>query len=664
MTCAVTRMDPRRRQQRGVPQKAITASRMQLLTAFFLVVALVLVGRLAWVQLKWGPQLQTVAADQRTRTFVDPARRGEIVDRQGNYLAYTMQARSLTVSPVILRRELGEIARNEMYEEGATRAEAEAQQDARVEDMLRQMANEIPRMIGQEEPKKEDSAGEDNKDDKQDGDADKSKTQKVNSRDILEKLHADTDYEVLVRNVDPDVAAEVAKRFHGVAADHQDIREYPNGAVGENIVGRVSMDGQGQFGLEASGDSILTGINGRSTEDVSANGQSIPGTLRDVVPAVNGSKVELTIDLDLQAYVQQLLEQAKDNSKAKSAEAVVLDAATGEVLAMANTDTIDPNGDLEKQLNSGRSFENPSISHPYEPGSVAKIITATAAIEEGLTTPEEVHQVPGSIEMSGVTVADAWEHGVAPYTTTGIFGKSSNVGTLMLAQKVGEDRFNDYLNRFGIGQATGVELPNESSGVLPSKEQWSGGTFANLPIGQGMSMTTLQLASVYQSLANGGERVEPRVIKSVTSASGEVVPAEEPRRTRVASEETARTVVDMFRAPFQEDPAGVNSGTAQGNSIPGYQLSGKTGTAQKVNPDTGAYSNSDYWITFAGIAPADDPRFVVAVMLDDPERGPLEGGAGGQSAAPIFTQIANWLIARENIAPSPDPGEPMILQAQ
>ena len=654
MTCAVTRMDPQRRQQRGEPQKVITAKRMQLLTVVFLVVALVLVGRLAWVQLKWGPQLQTVAADQRTRTFVDPARRGEIVDRQGNVLSYTMQARSLTVSPVILRRELGEQARNDMVNEGATRAEAEAQEGARVEDMLRQMANEIPRMIGQ---------GDDDKDESEDSD-NRVKTQKVNSKDILEKLHASTDYEVLVRNVDPDVAAEVAKKFHGVAADHQDIREYPNGAVAENIIGRVSMDGQGQFGLEASSDSILTGINGRSTLDVSDMGQVIPGTLRDVVPAVNGAKIELTIDLDLQAYVQQLLEQAKENSRAKGAEAVVLDAATGEVLAMANTDTIDPNGDLEKQLKNGRSFDNPSISHPFEPGSVAKIITATAAIEERLTNPDEVHQVPGQIEMAGVTVADAWEHGVVPYTTTGIFGKSSNVGTLMLAQRVGEERFDDYLKRFGLGQATGVELPNESAGLVPTREQWSGGTFANLPIGQGMSMTTLQLASVYQSLANGGERIEPRIIKNVTASTGEEIPQEEPRRTRVASEETARTVVNMFRAPFQEDPAGFNSGTAQGNNIPGYQLSGKTGTAQQVNPDTGAYSNSDYWITFAGIAPADDPRFVVAVMLDDPERGPLEGGAGGQSSAPVFTQIANWLIARENIPPSRDPGEPMVLQAQ
>ena len=645
-------------------QKVITASRMRILTAVFLVAALVLVGRLAWVQLKWGPELQTVAAEQRERAFEDPARRGAIVDREGNYLAYTMKARSLTVSPVTLRRELGEIARNEMYENGATRAEAEAQQGARVEDILRQMANEIPEMIGESQQGTSDTENSDDKDTKKDGEKDKLPTPRVKSKEILEKLHADTDYEVLVRNVDPDVAAKVAKKFHGVAADRQDIREYPNGAIGENFVGRVSMDGQGQFGLEASSDSILTGIDGRSTEDVSANGQAIPGTLRDVVPVVDGARVELTIDLDLQAYVQQQLEQAKANSKAKDAEAVVLDARTGQVLAMANTSTIDPNGDLDKQLSQGRSFENPSISHPYEPGSVAKIITAAAAIEEGLTTPDEVHQVPGSIEMSGVTVADAWQHDVAPYTTTGIFSKSSNVGTLMLAQKVGEDRFDDYLKRFGVGQSTGVELPNESSGLVPSREQWSGGTFANLPIGQGMSVSTLQLASIYQALANGGERIEPRIINKVTQSTGEEVPQEEPRRTRVVSEKSADTVVNMFRGTFQDDPNGVNSGTAQGNTIPGYQLSGKTGTAQKVNPDTGAYSNSDYWITFAGIAPADDPRFVVAVMLDDPERGPLEGGGGGQSSAPIFTQIANWLINRENISQSPDPGEPMILQAQ
>ncbi|WP_437177601.1 peptidoglycan D,D-transpeptidase FtsI family protein [Corynebacterium stercoris] len=627
----------------------------------FLVVAAILIGRLFWVQVVWGPDLREQAQAQRARLYTDPARRGEIVDREGNRLAYTMQARSLTVSPITLRKELREQQELQMRIDGLSKESIEAQIDARVEDVLRTMANEIPVMIGDGVVEREETEKESSRS-KAASDAPRT-VGNVSAREILDKLHAETNYEVLVRNVDPDVAAQVAKAFHGVAADHQDIRQYPNGAIGENILGKVSMDGHGQFGLEASSDAILTGINGRSTEDVSADGQAIPGTLRDVVPAVDGSRIELTIDLDLQTFVQQTLEQAKANSLALDAQAVVLDARTGEVLAMANTGTIDPNGDVQKQLNEGRDFDNDSISHPFEPGSVAKVITAAAAIEEGLTDPFEVHQVPGSIDMAGVTVRDAWAHDVAPYTTAGIFGKSSNVGTLQLAQRLGEERYWEYLQRFGIGRTTGVELPNESAGLLPALEQWSGGTFANLPIGQGMSWSALQMAGVYQSLANGGERIEPRIISKVIGPDGEEIEQPEPARTRVVSEETARTTVDMFRSAFQSDPMGLQSGTAGGNELEGYQLAGKTGTAQKVNPETGAYSQSQFWITFAGIAPANDPRFVVAIMLDEPQRGPLRGGMGGQSAAPVFTEIASWLLNRENVPPSP-PAEPYILQAE
>lgn len=650
------RGQPSSQQKAPVSQKRITGTRVYWLGVAFLAVAALLIGRLFWVQVIIGDELREQANDQRSRTYVDRARRGEIVDRDGNTMAYTMQARSLTVSPVQLRSELKEQQELELRMDGLSDADIAAQVDARVEDVLRTMANEIPGMIGDGEVK---------------GDAPAStatgepttQVGQVSAKEILDKLHADSSYEVLVRNVDPDVAATVADAFHGIAADHQDIRQYPNGAVGENIIGKVSMDGQGQFGLEAARDADLTGIDGRSTEDVSAGGQSIPGSLRDVVPAVEGSRIELTIDLDLQTYVQQTLEQAKANSQAKDAQAVVLDAHTGEVLAMANTDTINPNGNIEQQLKQGKGFENPNVSHPFEPGSVAKVITAAAAIDQGLTDPYEVHQVPGSIDMAGITVRDAWEHGVMPYTTAGIFAKSSNVGTLQLVQRLGEERYWDYLNRFGIGQSTGVELPNESSGLLPVLEQWSGGTFANLPIGQGMSWTALQMAGVYQALANDGERIQPRIISSITGPDGEEIPQPAPERTRVVSPEAARTTVDMFRATFQEDPAGVDNGTAQGNGVEGYQFSGKTGTAQKVNPDTGAYSQSAYWITFAGIAPADDPRFVVAVMLDEPQRGVLDGGAGGQSAAPVFKQIAGWLLNRENVPLSP-PAEPYRLQGE
>lgn len=613
--------------------------RLTIMVSLVVVVMVVLMGRLAWLQVVWGPELSAQAVAQRSRVYVEPARRGEIVDRDGQRLAYTMQARSLTVSPTQLREELREQEDLALRQEGQTEGKSEEELnktlDAAVEKRLEEMATGIPRLIAE--------SG--------------AQTGDVDSKQILDKLHADTQYEVLVRNVDPDVAVDISNQFHGLAADHQDIRQYPNGAIAENIIGKVSMDGQGQFGFEASGDAVLTGIDGRSTEDVSTDGQVIPGTLRDEVPSVDGKNVELTLDLDLQTYVQQKLEKARANSEAKSAEAVVLDAATGEVLAMANTGTIDPNEDIEKQLEEGKDFENRSISHPYEPGSVAKVVTAAASIEEGVTTPEEVHQVPGSIDMAGVNVSDAWSHGVEPFTTTGIFSKSSNVGTLMLAEKLGQENYAKYLEAFGIGQTTGIELPNESSGLLPALEQWSGGTFANLPIGQGMSWTTLQMASVYQTLANDGERIQPRIIKRNADGEGD----NEPKTTQVVSPETARTVINMFRGVFQQDPTGVNSGTAAGNGIEGYQLSGKTGTAQKVDPETGAYSNDKYWITFAGIAPADDPRFVVAVMLDEPKKGVNDDGSGGQSAAPVFSDIAGWLLNRDNIPTSPK-GEDLILR--
>ena len=644
-TPSKARRRPRRSASSAVPQKKMMRKRLRIIVSVVLVAMVVLAGRLAWVQLVWGPDLSAKAVTQRERVYIEPARRGEILDRDGQRLAYTMKSRSLTVSPTRLRDELKDKAEIEAQNDGSTEGMDDEKLDSfltkKMEETLKDMSEGIPKLI-------EDSGAS---------------TSKVDKDDILNKLKADTQYEVLVRNVDPDVAVEIANKYHGVAADRQDIRQYPNGAIGENVVGKVSMDGHGQFGFEAARDTELTGIDGQSTEDVSADGQVIPGTLRDVVDTVDGRDVTLTLDLDLQTYVQQKLEKAKANSKASGAEAVVLDAATGQVLAMANTDTVDPNKNVEDQLDEGKDFENRSVSHPYEPGSVAKVVTAAAALQEGVTTPDEVHQVPGSIDMAGVTVNDAWEHGTEPYTTTGIFGKSSNVGTLMIADKLGQEKYAEYLKKFGLGNTTGIELPNESAGSVPDLEQWSGGTFANLPIGQGQSWTTLQMASVYQALANGGERIEPRIIDSVKGPDGKDEKLEEPEKNQVVSPETAKTTVDMFRAVFQDDDAGLQNGTAGNAQLKGYQLSGKTGTAQKVDPNTGAYSNSAYWITFAGVAPADDPRFVVAVMLDEPKSGVEDNGGGGQSAAPIFRDIASWLLNRDNI-PTSKPAPRLTLRAQ
>ncbi|MGO1950398.1 MAG: peptidoglycan D,D-transpeptidase FtsI family protein [Mycobacteriaceae bacterium] len=606
-----------------------------------LVAALIL--RLTWVQLVKGPELSAMASEQRTAVISEPAHRGGIVDRNGQQLAYTMEARSLSVNPHLLM--------DWMEENHNLHSDTVSPPEERLEEIV----TGLPEMLSELHEDTEETGNEDSGDDEESVD-------NVREEDIREKLTSDSTYEVLVRDVDPDVAEQIVDEYPEITAERQDIRQYPNGAVGQNVVGKISRDNEGQFGMELSQDSRLQGTNGSRTVDVGANGLAIPGSTRDRHPAVDGDTYELTMDLEAQTYIQQLVQQAKDNSGAESANAVVLDAESGEVVSMASSDTINPQGDLEEQLDDGKVFGNRVVQDAYEPGSVAKVITAAAAIEEGKTAPDEVLQVPGSIDMSGVTVKDAWDHGEVPYTTTGIFGKSSNVGTLMLADRVGEDAFADYIDKFGVGQATDVGLPSETSGYVPDLSQWSGGTFANLPIGQGMSMSLLQMASIYQAVANDGVRINPSIVRSATDSSGAEIPQDEPKSTEVVSPETANTVLDMFRAVNQSDPAGVQQGTAPAAGIEGYQTSGKTGTAQKIDPETRAYSNSDYWITYAGIAPADDPRFVVAIMLDDPERG--TDGGGGQSAAPLFRDITSWLLDHYNVPLSPEAAPRLTLEEQ
>ncbi|NLE79079.1 MAG: penicillin-binding protein 2 [Rhodococcus sp.] len=575
--------------------------------------------QLLWVQGVQAPRLSAEAASQRTTTKVDPALRGAITDRNGNPIAFTMEAKALTFQPARVQKELEE-------------ARKKSPDAPEVEERLTAIADEIHDQLGDAAPEEE----------------------------VLDKLRSDKTFVYLARSVDPTIAADIAEKYSEVGLERQDIREYPGGSLAANIVGATGWDGHGLLGLEDSMDSILAGTDGSETYDRGSDGAVIPGSWRDKQPAVDGSSVELTIDSDLQYYVQQQVQLAKEKSGAQNASAVVLDAQTAEVLAMSNDSTFNPAIGVGNNPPSAE-MGNLSVTTPFEPGSVNKIITAAAAIEYGLTTPDEVLQVPGSIRMAGVSVRDAWEHGVVPYTTTGVFGKSSNVGTLMLAQRIGEDRFADMLKKFGLGQRTEVGLPGESAGNVPPHDQWSGGTFANLPIGQGLSMTLLQMTGMYQAMANDGVRIPPRIVDAIVEPDGDRTETERPEGVDVVSPETARTVRDMFRSVTQDDPMGVQQGTGVAAAVDGYQIAGKTGTAQQVDPSCGCYSNSQYWITFAGIAPADDPRYVIGIMLDAPVRS--ADGSGGASAAPLFHNIASWMLQRDSVPMSPEPGRELVLQA-
>lgn len=565
-----------------------------------------------------APSIAAEAAQQREYTQVLTATRGAILDRNGRPLAYTDEAKSLTFQPKAVRKTIDEAHRKDPALPG-------------VDQRLGEIAKGVSSALGGS----------------------------ISEADVLTKLKSDDTFTYLARSVSPDVASRILEEFPEVGADPQSIRLYPGGSLGANIIGDVNYDGNGLIGLEASLDSTLAGTNGSKTYDRGSDGAVIPGSTRNVHPALNGANVRLTIDSDVQWFVQSQIAAAKAASGAQNASAVVLDARTGEVLAMANDNTFNASEPLSEQKNA--ELGNRAVTSPFEPGSVNKIVAAAAAIEYGVTTPTEVHRVPGSIHMSGVTVNDAWAHGTEPYTTTGIFGKSSNVGTLMIAKKVGEKRFADMLTRFGLGQRTGVGLPAESAGEVPALSQWSGGSFANLPIGQGLSMTLLQMTAMYQAIANDGLRIPPRIIESEQRDGQDADPAKRPEGIQVVSPQTARSVRDMFRAVLQSDPMGVQQGTGSKGEVSGYQLSGKTGTAQQVDPNCGCYSNSSYNITFAGIAPADNPRYVVGIMLDNPKRS--SDGTGGQSAAPLFGTITSWLMQRDRV-PVSRPAPRLTLEAR
>ncbi|EFV14395.1 peptidoglycan D,D-transpeptidase FtsI family protein [Segniliparus rugosus] len=595
------------------PLQWFAARRRLGLAATYLALGAVAV-QLVFIQTIWASHYNAEAANQRSVTIVDPAMRGVITDRNGRKLAFTVQLRKLTFQPQAIQAKLAK--------QRAANASAPAPQDR-----LAQIAKGIREMLG--------------------GSASES--------DLLGKLKSNQTFVYLAKQVDPQIAEKISDRFPEVGSERQNVRVYPNDSLGANLIGVTGDEGHGMVGLEAMLDSELAGHDGASTYDRTSDGGVIPGSWRDRRPAVNGSDVQLTIDAETQYYVQERVQEALEKSGAKHVSAVVLDAKTGEVLAMANDSTFDPARGLANA--DPDSLGNLAITSPFEPGSVNKVITASGVIEYGLSNPDEVIPVPGLLQMGGVSIHDFLSHGTQRLTTAGIFGFSSNIGTLMLAQRLGEDRFMDLVKKFGLGQRTDVGLPGESEGQVPPRDQWSGSTFANLPIGQGLSMTLLQMTGMYQAIANDGLRMPPRILRSI---AGHAQPR--PEGVQVVRPETARTVRNMFEAITQFDRMGYQQGTGSTARVAGYQISGKTGTGQQVNPACGCYYEDMHNnITFAGIAPADNPRFVVGIYMDAPPRG--ADGSNHQTAAPLFHDIGQWLLTHYSVPLSAEPFPWYVLNA-
>ena len=546
--------------------------------------------RLVWLQGTDASGYALAASDEKHEFVTLHAARGSIVDRNGVALAYTADAKDIVADPTMIKEE------NRLT-----------------------YAMMLSPLVGKS----------------------------VAAVDTL--LSGTSHYALLATALSPAVADEIASLkiggapLPGIFAQATLQRLYPGGTTAANVVGVVQSDGSGVAGIEKQYDSLLKGTDGSVSYEKDSVGNVNPAGPIKRKAAVDGGTVKLTIDQDLQYTVQKYLDSAIKQSGAKDGQVTVLDSRTGQVLAMASNNLYNPQ---DPSTYNGQTVMDPNIEHAFEPGSANKIVTMTAAVEKHLITPRTVISVPDAIDTGGITVHDAWWHPVQKFTTTGVLAESSNVGTLEIAQKVGKQTFNDYLHRFGLGAKTGVELPAESAGILPALNTWSGATFANLPIGQGVAVTSLQLASMYQTVANNGVRIPPRVVESVTNTDGSVTPTAQPKGVQVMSAATAKTVRTMLESVTMEGGTGVKA------AIPGYRIAGKTGTAQQIDPKTGAYSNSVYWDTFAGMAPADNPRFTVSIMIDNPAHG-LEGG---DVAAPLFHEIAGYELSAAKIAPSGSKG--------
>jgi cell division protein FtsI (penicillin-binding protein 3) len=579
-----------------------------------LVLLSVIGGRLVWLQGFQAEAYADASQQQRLRTVTLAAPRGSVTDRSGQSLALSVDSRAVYGEP----RQIAKA----VCQPGDDAPCSPATIAAALAPVL-----DLPRAELQEKLSRPASDG------KTCGPA---------------TVVGCTAFVYLARGLEPEIAMKVQElRLVGVGTMTEPKRVHPDGGLAANVVGFTNLDGGGAAGVELGWDSVLAGTNGTTTDEVDSSGRVIPtGRTRRVEPAP-GRDVQLTIDRDLQWYAQEVLAKRIAEADAESGSAVVMDVQSGEVLALATAPSFDANdpGAAPAELRG-----NPAISDVFEPGSVGKVITAAAALEAGVVTPDTVLTVPDTIVSRGESFKDSHRHPTEQMTFTGVLVESSNVGTIMTGEKLADGQLHEMIGRFGIGQKTGLGLPGESGGILRSPDGWAGSDYGTHAIGQGYSVNGLQMASVYATVANGGVRVTPRIVKATADDNGAVVPAPQPETRQVVQPEVAEQLRTMLEGVTNE------GGTAVQAAIPGYRVAGKTGTAQRVVD--GRYQG--YTASFVGFAPADAPRLAISVSLQDPKNGYY----GGAIAAPVFRDVMSFALRSMQVLPTGTTAPPLRLRPQ
>jgi cell division protein FtsI (penicillin-binding protein 3) len=550
----------------------VVQHRIGVIFGLFFVLLVLAAGRTMYLGVVRGATLRKLASNEQLSTETVIAPRGAITDRSGVELAVSEPAQDISADPYLITDPL-------------------------------QAAKHLAPLLGQTQDS------------------------------VLRKLSERTGFVYLARALPAKAAQEVlALRIAGVTGAPVMRRVYPRGELAAQVLGEVGTEGTGLAGLEYSRNALLTGFPGQRRVVSDAIGQ--PVSITETKREVPGKSLSLTLDVNIQQRVEDVLGAVARDFDPKDATAIVMDPRSGSILALANwpqIDANDPNASPEEEM------EDRAVGLDYEPGSTFKVVAVSAALEAGLITPSTPFNIPDEIQVAERTIHDDTEHPEETLTTEQILARSSNVGAIKIGAMDGPGRFNEWVHRYGFGAPTGVDLPGEETGVTLKPSEYSGSSMGNLPIGQGELVTPMQMATAYAAIANGGILRPPHIVASVAGR-----PRLQPAGHRILSSATAAELRQMLEGVLGPE------GTASEVSIPGYKLAGKTGTANKINPETGEYSQSKYVASFIGFAPATNPQLLCAVVVNEPQSGSIYGGT---VAAPAFGQIMSFALPYLGIPP-------------
>ena len=556
----------------------VSAGRALYVAAFIGFWMFLIAARLVYLQFSQYDSLVNRARQQQQNAIETSPQRGELLDRQGRELARSVQTVSLFLDP-----------------EGL---------DAQTLD---QSAQQVAKILN---IKESDLA-----------------------KEFREALDEKRRFIWIARRLDADLAAKItALNLPGIHQQLEPKRFYPNGSLAAHVLGYVGLDGQGLGGVEQSYNEKISGEPGQLFIEKDASGKAYESY---EIAAKPGQTVVLTIDQSIQYLAEQALQGAVQRAHAKSGTVIVLDPRTGDILALANAPTFDPNKVAEAKPETRSNW---ALQNIYEPGSTFKVVAFSAAIEKKLVKPEDhIDCQMGSITVAGRVVHD---HPYGSLTIAQALAKSSNVAAIKLGLRVGNETMYDYIRRFGFGSKTGIELPGETVGIVRKVEHWQPSSIGSVAIGQEVGVTPVQVVAAYGAVANDGVRVAPHLIREVRSSDGTVVYRAEPEQRRVISAETAIALRGMLE--------GVTlNGTAKKAQLDGYSAAGKTGTAQKIDPRTKAYSATKYVGSFVGFAPVSNPQVAIIVVIDEP----MGAYHGGDVAAPVFREVAEQILPALGVEP-------------